>query len=782
MTNSASSYEDELIQELEKIAAAVRFPSRHSFLMGDVNEVKVEPGNNDSQPNPELIECLVDAIYWNAYVRRFDPEALRSSEPVVLEPDATLAAEFAEQEKHVRWDEGWRVESVMPDGSVQARKNDCYRAPVPGEFAFDVPGVRPQPGDPISIRVQRGSTHIQPGFYFEFSDTIPDQFDEFQSVRFYFNSKPDGLNLLYEVRSRLNRFQIPFRFKCPTSLSQFDRLDSGVLYVPRRFADITSRCIAEMLPTIRQELQDDVPLFTKPFYPGVGMAEDPGTMQSFGRSRCELVARGLWSAAFDEPTRAPIERVREQFDAAGISLSQPWLNPGSIDWEPPAMTPGIEQPKFESGSMEQSAFGMADRIGSKICRDAIWSGDACNWLDWSAEEQNGKWIPIHRALGPNSMNTCSGISIYEGSSGIALFLARLYGEGGDSIHRATLLGSVRQITGQLDELEAEANVAFYSGWPGASWAITEIGATLGDEALIRTELTRLEKAAAFEPQLPQTDILLGSAGLITALVDLDGKYGRRFDCSRLLEIAIRHGDFLLSSAVRSEEGWSWETIPVPVHRNLTGYAHGVSGIICALAELSRATGEDRFATAVEEGLRYEQSQFSPESGNWRDYRADAAEANEEAYQFGWCHGAPGIGMARFRLIELGFDSPEIRRDLDVALKTTTRKLEYADSAGQRDFCICHGLAGNAELPLLVSQWSGQEPLRESADRIGQFGINEFEETGKPWPYGLGGTGETPTLFCGMACIGYFYLRLSRPDRVPSILLLRPPHDGSATPA
>jgi len=134
-------------------------------------------------------------------------------------------------------------------------------------------------------------------------------------------------------------------------------------------------------------------------------------------------------------------------------------------------------------------------------------------------------------------------------------------------------------------------------------------------------------------------------------------------------------------------------------------------------------------------------------------------------------------MARFRLIELGFDSPEIRRDLDVALETTTRKLEYADSAGQRDFCICHGLAGNAELPLLLSEWSGQKSLRESADRIGQFGVEEFEETGKPWPYGLGGTGETPSLFCGMAGIGYFYLRLSSPDRVPSILLLRPPHEG-----
>jgi lantibiotic modifying enzyme len=203
--------------------------------------------------------------------------------------------------------------------------------------------------------------------------------------------------------------------------------------------------------------------------------------------------------------------------------------------------------------------------------------------------------------------------------------------------------------------------------------------------------------------------------------------------------------------------------------------------VCALAELARATGEERFAAAVEEGLRYEQSQFSSEEGNWRDYRADAADVDSEAYQFGWCHGAPGIGMARFRLIELGFDSPAIRQDLDVALATTERKLDYADSPGQRDFCICHGLAGNAELPLLISNLPGHESLREKAERVGQLGVDRFEKTGMPWPYNLGGTGETPSLFCGMAGIGYFYLRLWRPDRVPSILLLRPPHTDCGEP-
>jgi hypothetical protein len=142
--NASSSYKAELIRDLERIAEAVRFPSENSFVLGDLPEVTVEPASTSKQrPDPELVERLVDALYWNAYVQKFDPDALRSSDSVELKHDPEYSCEFDAHEKKDRWDEGWRVESVMPDGSVQARKNDCYRAPVPGEFAFDVPGVRP---------------------------------------------------------------------------------------------------------------------------------------------------------------------------------------------------------------------------------------------------------------------------------------------------------------------------------------------------------------------------------------------------------------------------------------------------------------------------------------------------------------------------------------------------------------------------------------------------------------------------------------------------------------
>ena len=202
------------------------------------------------------------------------------------------------------------------------------------------------------------------------------------------------------------------------------------------------------------------------------------------------------------------------------------------------------------------------------------------------------------------------------------------------------------------------------------------------------------------------------------------------------------------------------------------------------AELYRVTDDERFANAVSEGLRYESHYFSSEDGNWHDHRTDVAAEDESAFQFGWCHGAPGVGMARLRLLELGFDSDLIRRDLQAATQTTLAKLSYENAAGQKAFCLCHGLAGNSELPLLISETnaegieSGKHQLLRHVEQVARTGIELFDETGIPWPCNTAATGETPSLFNGMSGLGYFYLRAFAPGEVPSVMLIRPDHESS----
>ena len=59
----------------------------------------------------------------------------------------------------------------------------------------------------------------------------------------------------------------------------------------------------------------------------------------------------------------------------------------------------------------------ADRIGHRLCRDALWSEGRCTWLGWAMEAHNGAWRTAYQPA--------SGV-LYEGSAGIGLFLAHLF--------------------------------------------------------------------------------------------------------------------------------------------------------------------------------------------------------------------------------------------------------------------------------------------------------------------------------------------------------------------
>tara|TARA_R110002072_G_scaffold271038_2_gene430944 strand:+ start:51225 stop:53660 length:2436 start_codon:yes stop_codon:yes gene_type:complete len=802
-------FEPELRSELQRIAGAVSITSLESFKFADLPEVTVRKAavneSDDSQVvgRKALVETLADMLYWNCYVQRFGAQPARPLDDLEVVHDSHFLAELSEANQSTsHWSSGWRVIEMANEGQIQVRRGECHRAPVPGEFLFDAgPGMRTQYGDTVSVRVVRESTIVQRGFYFCFSDEIPDQFEEFNSVRVYFNVRPEGAPaLLRELTGRLNRFQIPFRFKCPVTPNLFNRRDSGVLYVPWKFWLAARQFVADSLPHFESYLEDDVPLFTKPVQPGVGLAEDPGNLRSFGQARCEFVAEGLadsWlEGNLDFSVQVAVDAIAGRFQQDGISLERPWLNPGSRDWlELPAArrsaigvrpASNVDAPKCLTGN--EKFLEAADRIGSRICRDAIWSGERCNWLEWESEPLGGDWRPVHRALGPTPTSQSGGGSLYGGASGIALFLARLFEFTRETCHRETALAAAWQVLQQVNSQTDRPEYGFYTGWPGAMWAVVEVGRCLADESLVEAGLAELQKLSEVPPTIPDTDLINGSAGLIVGLIDL----GLRCQQSGLIDVAVRHGEFLLDVAEESERGVSWKTIGVPVRQNLTGFGHGVSGIICALAELYRVTEDDRFSSVVHEGVRYERHYFSEEFGNWEDHRTDAAPEGQSAFQFGWCHGAPGIAMSRLRLLELGFDSEQIRHDLKVAAATTLGKLVYADIDGQREFGLCHGLAGNCDVPLLLSespevmQWLGEARgpggVREnSADlikrnwlkhvaEVAESGIRLFGQTGIPWPSNNALPGESPTLFNGTSGIGYFYLRAYSPQRVPSVLM------------
>jgi type 2 lantibiotic biosynthesis protein LanM len=387
----------------------------------------------------------------------------------------------------------------------------------------------------------------------------------------------------------------------------------------------------------------------------------------------------------------------------------------------------------------------ADRIGARLCRDALWSGGRCNWFGtyWAEDGET-----VHRTLGPN---------VYSGTSGIALFLGHLFQATGEKIFRITAEGAMRQA---ISRRNSEDGPGFYSGASGIALASVRVGEIADNSGFIEEGLAI---AGSSVPRAEFLDVVNGSAGAIPVFLHLHRKLGG----DAWLELAIRHGDALVDAANKADSGWSWATIGDGSLTDLTGFSHGAAGIAWALLELFHETREDKFRAAAEEGFRYERSCFDSELENWPDFREPGGPYLDPPPRFltAWCHGAPGIGLSRLRAWQI-LGGEVYREEAETAIRTTLKSFGDEES-----YCLCHGHAGNAELLLSASEVLGKPEYQEAAVRIGVEGAERIEGAGLPWHSGGPTEDETPDLMLGLAGIGYFYLRLYDRARNASVLML-----------
>jgi type 2 lantibiotic biosynthesis protein LanM len=402
----------------------------------------------------------------------------------------------------------------------------------------------------------------------------------------------------------------------------------------------------------------------------------------------------------------------------------------------------------------------ADLLGARLCRDAIWAGDRCNWLGDSMEFVDGTHRVVHRSFGPD---------LYSGTSGVALLLARLYALTQERLFRVTAEGAMAQALSRLDQFDGPARPGFFGGLTGVVYALNRLASDLDRPDLSERALDLVRDLAREDPDPVCLDVIAGPAGAIPVLLQLYRQH-RQDD---LLDLAVRYGEHLLQTANKGEAGWSWRTLDMPC-RDLTGFAHGAAGIAWALLELHQATSKARFLKAAEQGFRYEQHWFHPQYGNWPDFRGDAetppGSQATPSYGVAWCHGAPGIGLARLRAYQLTRD-PAYLAQAEAALRTTGALLRQSAWGQQGSFSLCHGMAGNAALFVYASQVLESAEHKALAEQVGLQGIERYQKGGLPWPCGVRGGGETPGFMLGLAGIAWFYLRLYDPAETPSVLIL-----------
>ncbi|MBV8732925.1 MAG: hypothetical protein JO336_24210 [Acidobacteriia bacterium] len=407
------------------------------------------------------------------------------------------------------------------------------------------------------------------------------------------------------------------------------------------------------------------------------------------------------------------------------------------------------------------------RIGAELCREAIWDGARCNWLGDMMEFQFGAWSVVHRSSGPD---------LYSGTSGTGLFLLRLDRFAPDKRIRATAAGALEQAVSRADTIPPSLRHGFYTGSLGIAYALLE-GAEVLDRPDWRVKAWALiDEMCSTDPDPGGLDVLAGIAGAVPFLL-------RLYKCEHrenLLDSAVRLGESLLLRANKSDKGWSWTTMPpmVAAAPDLTGFSHGTGGIGWTMLELHHATGRDDFRQAGVEAIRYEQFWFQADIENWPDFRGEPTPSHNGTMRHicatAWCHGAPGIGLARLRAFLLLAD-PDYRSQAEAAIRTTVRSINA--SPAQDNYSLCHGLGGNAELLIFADAVLPSNGYYEIAATVGRRGIELYDRASMPWPSGITGGGFNPSLMLGTAGVGHFFLRLHDPASVDSVLILTPERIG-----
>jgi hypothetical protein len=662
------------------------------------------------------------------------------------------------------WDAGWRVQRRSSSGVVLNRHRMTVLVE-PGDCREN--GEVPVGGF-VDIRHPKESFHRSPGFYLAYGRAPLDEGNVGGGlVRIYWNVDPEGAVLLVKaVTTWLDGARLPFHLKVLADPIAYGRCDAAVLYLRKAdYAELGS-CAEAILAALPNHLGDATPAFTKRVAAGVGVAEDPGDLWSFGHHRCGLLAEAILKPEgeawiLERSARA----VADYFERHQVDPLRPYLNASSADaydvfpaaarrWvatgRAPLATPAVTY---------SAALDVARRLGNRLARTAYWHRGQCNWLG----------APSAISLGtPEGSFASLGSDLYDGTSGLAFFLGELFAATGDEEFRRTALGAIAHALAN-PETRSGRRRGFYLGSLGTSVVAARLGHVLGSPDL--TEMA-LDVARVAQTRDPGFDVMSGQAGSVLGFLALHELIGD----SALLEQATRNADLLLAAAEGSPEGLSWaaeqgELASGPT-RNLTGFSHGTAGVSYALLALFDATGDEEYMRVAKEAMRYEQECFNRREGNWPDFRQVPRSAALESVRVPcattWCHGAPGIAISRIHAARV---LPDASYDAEarLALETTREHLRGWLVSSHPNFSLCHGVAGNADI-LLMSVRSAPS-LGFDADgmveQTARLGLASYGPDGD-WPCGVGRGGFSPGLMVGLAGIGYFYLRLAR-EQVPSVI-------------
>jgi type 2 lantibiotic biosynthesis protein LanM len=381
----------------------------------------------------------------------------------------------------------------------------------------------------------------------------------------------------------------------------------------------------------------------------------------------------------------------------------------------------------------------ADRIAAELSRNAIRRGPSAAWigLDWLGDSEFLQLV----SLGPE---------LYNGVSGIAVFLAAHAAVTGSNRSGDLALAALSYLRTNLKSRNA-ARMVRSLGIGGATglgsivYALTVTSKCLRDEDLLADAIGAAglltDDLIAQDEQL---DVMAGSAGAILGLLRLY----RDTQSGDVLSRATKCAEHLIARSPLGLAGRQTTGVPDLSRPVLNGMSHGAAGIAYALASLAEATGREKFARVASEWIAYENSSYDAEHNNWPDLHIPG----ERAWLYQWCHGAPGIGLARLATVKRGGADPKpLETDIGNALNGAERGWP-----GRVD-TLCCGTLGSVEFFCEAAKVLGRGDLGELALRRLAAVVDRAASTGD-YRWNAGKRQFNLGLFRGLAGVGYVSLR------------------------
>jgi HopA1 effector protein family len=227
---------------------------------------------------------------------------------------------------------GWLVSGVKNDEIVARKNGPEFRISL--KECCNPHGGPITPGTLVTVHLPKELLNISPHFYMALGNEQLPYGDATEIIRFYWNLTASAAAPFMHCATRLlNEANLPFNLKVLRDPDLYTRCDAGVIYALKKTYGATVEVLVKVYRLMAGKLKTSTPVFTKPLAPGLGLAENPPSTQSFGEHRCGLLANAM-VLAHEQDIKSINDRltyVAEHFEREQIRIEAPFLNPRSFD-------------------------------------------------------------------------------------------------------------------------------------------------------------------------------------------------------------------------------------------------------------------------------------------------------------------------------------------------------------------------------------------------------------------------------------------------------------------